>query len=374
MTLQALLVSKDDQVADTLSQALASFGVALDRSSAAEVAVSRLEEERFDQIIVDFEDAATASLVLETNRRLANPEHGNPAITVAVVCDRSQIRDILGGGAHFVLTKPISPDQAHATLRAATALLKRERRQSFRVPVQAPVSIHNGENENLEGILLDLSAGGMDVLAAKPLPASTMLRVSVELPDGGPHIEGETEVAWSSSNGQTGLRFLDMDLRMREQLADWLAAHSQEALPEEPDPVSHCKLTDLSLGGCYVETESPFPQSSSVDLCLKAAGMEIHTDGMVRVMHPAHGMGIEFPARTEDQRKSVGDFIEFLTSRPGTAPELEISPRALFNKAEDATPPADLDSDDALLDLLRRGAPLEQEQFLDELRCQRNSA
>ncbi|MBI1740134.1 MAG: PilZ domain-containing protein [Acidobacteriales bacterium] len=376
MILQALLVSKDDLAAETLTQVLANFGVAVDRSSAADVAVARLEEEYFDQIIVDFDDPGTASLVLESNRRQVSPEQRKPAVTVALLRDASQIRAILGAGAHFILVKPLTYDQAQATLRAATALLKRERRQSFRIPVQAAVSIRTEEVPNLEGILLDLSSGGMDVLAAKPLPSAALARFSFELPDGNVQVEGDAEIAWSSANGQTGLRFLDMDVRMREQLNEWLAGHSQEALPEEPDPVSHCKLTDMSLGGCYVETESPFPQSSAVDLCLKAAGMEIHTEGLVRIMHPSHGMGIEFPARTEEQRKSVGDFIEFLTQQPGATPELEISPRALRASAEELNqePEAGSENDDPLLELLRGGDALEQAQFLDDLHRQRNSA
>ena len=129
-----------------------------------------------------------------------------------------------------------------------------------------------------------------------------------------------------------------MDAKMRDELSEWLAARSQDALPEEPDAVTQCKLTDLSLGGCYVETESPFPQSSAVDLCLRAAGMEIHAEGLVRVMHPGHGMGIEFPARTEEQRKSVGEFIEFLTSQPGATPQLESSPRSLVANQADLSP------------------------------------
>jgi CheY-like chemotaxis protein len=374
MILQALLVSKDDLAAETLTQVLANFGVAVDRSSAVEVAVSRLSEERFDQVIVDFEDPATASLVLESNRRQRPAEHANPPVTVALVTDASQIRAILGAGAHFILTKPITRDQATATLRAATALLKRERRRAFRVPIQAAVSLHTEEDPNLEGILLDLSTGGMDVLVAKPLSTSGLVRVTFELPEGGAKIEGDTQVAWNNPNGQTGLRFLDMDLPMREKLGEWMAAHAHDAMPEEPDPVSQCKLTDLSLGGCYVETESPFPQSSSVDLCLKAAGMEIHTEGFVRVMHPAHGMGIEFPARTEEQRKSVGDFIEFLTGQPGATPQLEISPRSLVGDAEELNRKAEADADDPLLELLKTGDSLEQTDFLSELHRQRNSA
>lgn len=375
MILQALLVSKDDLTAETLIQVLAQFGVAVDRSSAADVAVARLAEERFDQVIVDFDDPEAASQLLEGCRHLVGPDR-NPPVTVALLHDTSQIRSILGAGAHFILTKPISYEQAQNTLRAATALLKRERRQSMRVAVQAAVSIRLDESNTVEGILLDLSTGGMDVLAAKPLPAAALVRVSFELPDGAAGIEGEAEVAWSTANGQTGLRFLDMDEKMRDEMGGWLAARSHDALPEEPDAVSQCKLTDLSLGGCYVETASPFPQSSAVDLCLRAAGMEIHAEGLVRVMHPGHGMGIEFPARTEEQRKSVGEFIEFLSGQPGSTPQLETSPRSLIASAvelshtsSDAT-----DADDPLLELLRTGNGLEEEAFLAELHRQRTPA
>jgi len=377
MILRALLVSKDDLSAETLIQVLAQFGVAVDRSSATDVAVTRLAEEQFDQVIVDFDTdfdgPEGASLLLEGCRRLVGPDR-KPPVTVALLHDSSQIRSILGAGAHFILTKPIAREQAQNTLRAATALLKRERRQSFRVAVQAAVSIRVDESNTVEGILLDLSAGGMDVLAAKPLPSAAMVRVSFELPDGGAGIEGDAAVAWSTANGQTGLRFLDMDGKMREEMGEWLTARAHEALPEEPDAASQCKLTDLSLGGCYVQTESPFPQSSAVDLCLRAAGMEIHTDGLVRVMHPGHGMGIEFPARTEEQRKSVGEFIEFLTGQPGATPQLETSPRSLVADAVDLnqTGSAATDADDPLLELLRSGNALDEEAFLAELHRQRN--
>ena len=377
MILQALLVSKDDLTAETLIQVLAQFGVAVDRSNAADVAATRLAEERFDQVIVDFDagfdDPAGASLLLEGCRHLAGPDR-NPPVTIALLHDASQIRSILGAGAHFILTKPITREQAQNTLRAATALLKRERRQSFRVAVQAAVSIRVDDSNTVEGILLDLSAGGMDVLAAKPLPSAAMVRVSFELPGGG-GIEGDAAVAWSTANGQTGLRFLDIDDKMREEMGEWLTARVHDALPEEPDAASQCKLTDLSLGGCYVQTESPFPQSSAVDLCLRAAGMEIHTDGLVRVMHPGRGMGIEFPARTEEQRKSVGEFIEFLTRQPGATPQLETSPRSLLANAVDLSQTSSAtDAEDPLLELLRNGNALDEEAFLAELHRQRTPA
>jgi CheY-like chemotaxis protein len=376
MILQTLLVSKDDLTAEMLIQVLAQSGIAVDRSNAADVAVTRLSEEHFDQVIVDFDTdfdgPESASLVLEACRRLSGLDR-HPPVTVALLHDASQVRSILGAGAHFILTKPVAREQAQNILRAATALLKRERRQSSRIAVQAAMSMRIGDETPVEGILLDLSSGGMDVLAAKPLPSTTEVQVSFELPDIASGLEARAEVAWSNANGQVGLRFLGMDPSTRTCMEDWLTARAQTALPEEAAPVSQCKLTDLSLGGCYVQTVSPFPQASRIDLCLRAAGLEIHTEGIVRVMHPEHGMGVEFPAGTEDQRKSVADFIEFLTGQPGTDPQLEISPRSLAS----ATPGANqnhsetTETEDPLLELLRTGTLLEEEAFLDELHRQR---
>src|SRR6202042_2691682 len=98
----------------------------------------------------------------------------------------------------------------------------------------------------------------------------------------------------------------------RSQLKIWLGAAASNISEGAEETVPHCKLTDLSLGGCYVETSSPFPEKSLVDLCLRTGDMEVHTEGMVRVTHPGHGMGVEFPSRTPEQRAQVGNLISSL--------------------------------------------------------------
>jgi hypothetical protein len=180
-------------------------------------------------------------------------------------------------------------------------------------------------------------------------------------------------VCWANPNGQAGVRFVDLPDNLRASLHAWVANNSQEIPPEEPEPVSECKLTDLSLGGCYVETASPFPERSGITLCLKAADIEVEAEGMVRVMHPEFGMGIEFASATAEQRSQVASFIEFLTSQPGTMPELLITARALaadhnYSNSEQAQ-----EMEDPLLELLRHHEPLSQEEFLQALRKQRNS-
>jgi c-di-GMP-binding flagellar brake protein YcgR len=312
-----------------------------------------------------------------------NLNSGNAPITLALVAERARVREVLSGGAHFVLYKPLSDEKARTGLRAVAALLKRERRRAHRVPVQAPVELTMPDSRKAEGILLDLSETGMEVLTADPQAAGAVLNFRFKLPDGSLEVHAHGQVAWANANGQTGVHFLDLDESVQSQLQVWLqaAAGTQNAGAEEIVP--HCKLTDLSLGGCYVETDSPFPENALIDLCLKTGEMAVHTEGMVRVMHPGHGMGVEFPSRTAEQRAQVGNLISLLRGCPDSMPELNISPRALradlsqFVSDPHLTNQSEFDvaaeeMEDPLLELLRQGSSLQQDHFAAELRRQRS--
>jgi DNA-binding response OmpR family regulator len=384
MNLLALLLSTDDSASEILSRVLPASGIAVERLSDLTTAVERLQQQRFDALVIDFEDPKAAAEVLEEARRLNS---GNALVTVALVAERTKTRDILSGGAHFVLYKPVSDDSATAGLRAVTALLNRERRQAYRVPVQVPVELTLSDAGKAEGILLDLSESGMDVLTAEPQAPGALLSFRFQLPDGSLEVNAHGQVAWANPNGQTGVHFLDLEQSIKAQLRLWLqAAAGTHGGPEQS--VSRCKLTDLSLGGCYVETDSPFPEKALVDLCLRTSDVAVHTDGMVRVTHPGHGMGVEFPSRTPEQRLEVSNLISLLRSCPESMLEFSVSPRALtadmsqFGHArplpdqtvEDLTSqdPTTEYLEDPLLELLQQGSTLQEEDFLDKLRRQRS--
>jgi CheY-like chemotaxis protein len=375
MTLQALLVSTDDSAADVLGRVLPTLGIAMDRSSEAETTIARIQQQKFDALVVDFDDTKLAEAVLEQMRQISPT-----SLSVALVADATKVRNILSRGAHFVLYKPLSEEAAKAGLRAAEALLNRERRRAFRVPVQAPVEITLADERKVDAILLDLSETGMDVLTPEAQAAGTVLGFHFQLPDSALQVQGRGQVAWANPNGQTGVEFVDLPEAMAGEMKAWLRAAATNAGADPGESVPHCKLTDLSLGGCYVETDAPFPERALVDLCLKTASLEVHTEGMVRVNHPGHGMGVEFPSRTAEQRAQVGNLINVLRGSPDRAPELTISPRALVADVTqfEPAPPAEGSTreaeewEDPLLDLLRRGAALQQDDFLSELHHQRS--
>ena len=370
MIFHALLVLTDDSTAERLRQILAEFQVESEYCSESHVANQKLAERRYDAVIVDLEDQSAAASILEQVRQ---SQISKNAVTISLLDDKSLVRRAFGMGANFILYKPVAEEPARASLRAAIALLKRERRRSFRVPVQLPVTLSWHGAPEVEGIMLDLSENGMDVLSAQPLQQSQALHVHFSLPDLS-QIGATGQVAWANSNGQAGVEFVDFPDGQKQIVQDWLSANAPEGPPPEPEPIANCKLSDLSLGGCYVESESPFPVNTEVELSLRASNTEIRITALIRVMHPGYGMGLEFVSNQGEHRQLVDQFISVLSSHPGSVPLLSISPKSIhFHEvASSASQPEG--NADSLVELLRSDLPRSQDEFLAELRRQRNSA
>ena len=370
MIFHALLVLTDDSTAERLRQILAEFQVESEYCSESHVATQKLAERRYDAVIVDLEDQSAAASILEQVRQ---SQISKNAVTISLLDDKSLVRRAFGMGANFILYKPIAEEPARASLRAAIALLKRERRRSFRVPVQLPVTLSWHGAPEVEGIMLDLSENGMDVLSAQPLQQSQALHVHFSLPDLS-QIGATGQVAWANSNGQAGVEFVDFPDGQKQIVQDWLSANAPDGPPPEPEPIADCKLSDHSLGGCYVESESPFPVNTEVELSLRASNTEIKITALIRVMHPGYGMGLEFVSNEGEHRQLVDQFISVLSSHPGSVPLLSISPKSIhFHEvASSASQPEG--NADSLVELLRSDLPRSQDEFLAELRRQRNSA
>ncbi|MBV8053246.1 MAG: PilZ domain-containing protein [Acidobacteriaceae bacterium] len=365
MTFHALLVSKDDEAAAVLNSVLAGFSIASVCCGYPE-AICQLGEQRFDAVVVDFDDPHSAAVVLQNLQQSSSANH---AVTITLLSDRGKLRTVLSQGAHFVLYKPLTLLQAEISLRPATALIKRERRASCRVPLQLPIRLSPQDLPDIEGILLDLSETGMDVLAAQPLCPAAKISARFILPDGKTNLSVHGEITRANPNGESGVRFVDLTDNTRAVLKSWIAANAPELPPPDIEPIVQCKLTDLSLGACYIETESPFPENSAIQLGLKAADAEMQIEGIVRVMHPGFGMGVEFA--TAEQRSQVEQFIGLLASHPGTMPDLQILPVALLSNSTSDNSAAP--GEDVLLDLLRQHSSVTQEEFLEELQNQRGA-
>ncbi|MGA9814067.1 MAG: PilZ domain-containing protein [Terriglobales bacterium] len=368
MSLQALVFCADEKVVRVLRRVLSELEIGMELCPDAESAIHKLTRRRFEAVIVDCADPRTASRVLRSARTAPCNKR---AVAVAIVSTQADLGSERDLGAHFVLHQPLSPERAKTSFRAVRALMKRERRRNARIEVETPVTIQvNDGTGQLRAVSSDIGEGGIAVqLAHRPKNLGAMV-LQFSLPGTTDKIECAGEVAWENPGRQVGLRFLELAPAMRDQLNAWLESHAPEF--EQDDPPAPCKLTDLSLGGCYLDTVSPFPLGTRIILSMKVAGVGFRAEGVVLVMHSELGMGIQFTQTTDSQRNDLEKFIQALTNSNGALPQLLVEPEGL-DMGEPVIPPKSATGvHDPLLDLFRNRSELAPAAFQAELRKQRS--
>jgi len=190
------------------------------------------------------------------------------------------------------------------------------------------------------------------------------------LPGTGQSLEIEGELAWEGSEKQAGVRFKDASDEQRKMISQWLSSRLTE--PEQDDPPVICKVTDQSLGGCYLTTGTPFPRGTRVTLSIKTADLEVHAKGSVLVTHPEFGMGVEFLQKTDEQRAQAQRLVTALRAK-GDSPELRVVPDGLDRSSPGDHPvagetPKPSGTEDALVDLFRQKFQVPVENFMEQMR------
>lgn len=353
MALTALLVSPEGKASEVLSRILEDLGITVEPCCQPSQAAARLTQESFDAFLVDCQDERFAAEVLAAARKSAR---NKTTLAIALVDGQNNVRDMFARGANFVLYKPISSDRAKNSLRAARALMRRERRRHTRLPVHSQATVSCANVEDANATLLDLSEEGTAIQCDRRLPPSCKVYFQFSLPGQVTTIRLSGEVVWQDSTGRVGLRFAGVPQASRRLLNQWLeagmaqhaadgtAASGMSAPPAGLGllPVSaadrriqsrhacrlgadvyrqgvniphRCSLSDISTGGCYVETSDPFPAGTPVEIVVRTREMKVHVAGIVQAMHRAFGMGVRFNLKTVNERDNVQTLIALLAGK-----------------------------------------------------------
>ena len=74
-------------------------------------------------------------------------------------------------------------------------------------------------------------------------------------------------------------------------------------------------LTDVSAGGFYVETMTPLPVGTEVQVSLEIGRVELYGNGVVETCHQAIGNGIAFTKMTPQNEKALLSVIDGIKMR-----------------------------------------------------------
>jgi CheY-like chemotaxis protein len=271
MTLTALLVCVDKAAAEVLHRVLEELSIGVELCTEFSRAAIRLAQERFDVVIVDGESNADVIALLRETRvaRISDA-----TLAIAVVSGQESIREMFSLGVNFVLYKPVAYDRALSSLRAARAVMRKEKRKNARATVHAQATVDYANVQQEKATLVDVAQDGIQVRFGKKIPPTGKVYFQFQLPGQSTSIRLSGQVIWQDWNGRAGIQFVDVPKASRRLLTDFLSAHlpskaQQESLPgvtvevEEPLQLATISVVEQTHGSSYAsETIAVEPQKS----------------------------------------------------------------------------------------------------------------
>ena len=199
----------------------------------------------------------------------------------------------------------------------------------------------------------------MEVLTAEPLDSRSHAGFPLSVAGSRPGNRSARRGSLGQSQSANRSSFPDLAEALTAELKTWLKAGGQHRRSRAQEP-STLQAHRPKPGRLLRRNGRTLPERSLIDLRLTTEELEVHTEGMVRVAHPGHGMGVEFPSRTVEQRAAGGQSDQLLAPMSGDDAGTRYSPRALvadranFESADQPTGKCAEDLEDPLLELLRR--------------------
>jgi CheY-like chemotaxis protein len=219
MTLSSMVVSRDWQEVSVLECILGGLHMNVEVESEPQQALARLTRSKVDALIVDCDLSGTDQFLRELRKDLKRTE----TVPLVIMGGSKSTSSLDETGALFAFEKPISVEQAVRTLSAARNMILDGRLRYHRAGVEVPVSLRFDSQERVEGRLINLSQGGLQVSTDVRLGNTKPLHVSFELPGAKAALKAQCEVAWQDKLGNVGIRFVDLTPHQRHTLQVWLA-------------------------------------------------------------------------------------------------------------------------------------------------------
>jgi PilZ domain len=239
----------DKAAAEILSRVLNELSIRVEACPDFARASIRSAQERFDAIIIDAHSSAEVlSLLRDTRTSRLN----EATLAVAVVPSQDSIRELFSLGVNFVLYKPVAYDRALSSLRAARAVMRKEKRKNARAVVHTHATVDYANVQQEKATLVDLAPGGMAVLFGKKIPPTSKVYFQFKLPEQSASVRLSGQVVWQDWNGRAGVQFVDVPKASRKLLDEFLGAR----LPKEKE-----KQIALEVNDVTVEMEEPLGMS-----------------------------------------------------------------------------------------------------------------
>ncbi len=215
-----LFLSHDSQLISTMQAACAKL--AMDMSVCPDVkhAASMLKRKKFYAALVDNAEGAITSDFLAAVRASTSSK-----TAISIVFAEPPARGV--PDAAVVVAKPVSPELALRTLRAAKGSMAKELHRYLRHPIKTAVTLSLPSKREVHATSVNISDGGLEIQLIEPeaFPTEGPVLARFVLPETGAWVQVNGQVIWCDGN-RVGLRYRPITPNDDERLRIWLSSHS----------------------------------------------------------------------------------------------------------------------------------------------------
>jgi CheY-like chemotaxis protein len=264
MNLSALLVCTDPTAAGVLHRVLEELGISVEFCPDFARADIRLAQDRFDVVIVESPSHRDIVNLLQGTRA---SRINNSSLAVVVVSGQEMTREMFSLGVNFVLYKPVVYERALSSLRAARAVMRKEKRKSARASVYAQATVDYADSQQDKATLVNLAQDGMSVCFGRKVPPTGKVYFQFQLPEQKSSVRLSGQVMWQDWNGRAGIQFIDVPKTSRRLMTEFLDAHLPKTSKENGNDgeVDIADSQQEKVSTVTVEMEEPLPVSSAAE-------------------------------------------------------------------------------------------------------------
>src|SRR5258708_30827809 len=168
MTLSSMVVSRDWQEVSVMECIIGGLQMEVAVETEPQRALSRLSKSKVDALIVDCDLNGSGQFFRELQREAPRAS----TVPLVIMGAPQGRRDMEETGAMFAFDKPISVEQAVHTLSAARNMILDGRLRYHRAGLEVPVTLPGLSQKKIEGRLINLSQGGLQIRIADRLEAN----------------------------------------------------------------------------------------------------------------------------------------------------------------------------------------------------------
>lgn len=226
--LKALLLTRDQDVLRVIRRVLETVSIEMETVTSTDAARQTVDRRKFDAILIDCDDVQSGcDLIRELRKGKSNAK----SIVFAITNRVTSVKDAFSIGANFVLDKPVSPDRAARSLRAAHGLILRERRRYHRHPLQTTAHVTYGNLRDVPIPLSNISEGGVALATSRTADMKGAVSLRFELPGCNRSLEAKGEFVWTNDSGRVGVRFTTVPPSTKSELDAWIARQLDVSTP-----------------------------------------------------------------------------------------------------------------------------------------------